>query len=82
MSDNMIEPPNVIHLVDHYIDQEVRDAERYENRTPLDDSGAWSLHQLARDIYALGVADGAEQARARAGSQRQRERNAAKEGDR
>ncbi len=74
----MIEPPEVIRVVENYVDEELRDTARYTNRTPLDSSGVWGLHQVARDIYALGVRDGASQERARSSGIRQRERDAAK----
>lgn len=73
MTDNHIEPTEVIQLVEHYVDRELRDAEQYTNRTPLDESGVWSLHQLARDVYARGVQDGVRQEGERARRDRVRE---------
>lgn len=68
MVEHIIEPRAVVNLVDQFIDKELTDAEKYDSRTPLDDSGAWSLHRIAAQIYAMGYADGdmsaAEQARA------------------
>lgn len=68
MSDVRIEPPEVVQLVDGYVDKEHLDAEKYDNRTPLDDAGVWDLHQLAAEIYARGWRDGqnAETIRTRA----------------
>lgn len=76
--DNMkprIEPQVVIDLVEQYIDKELHDAEQYINRVPFDDSGCWSLHRLAADIYAHGYADGeqAQSVRGRREALRQRE---------
>jgi hypothetical protein len=48
----------ITQMVDDFIDREHCDAAKYTNRTPLDDSGAFSLHQLAADIYALGFSEG------------------------
>lgn len=73
MSENNIEPPPVIDLVERYVDRELRDVEQYSNRTPLDSSGVWSLHQLARDVYALGVGDGIAQEARRQSGQRNRD---------
>lgn len=76
MSDNAIEPLEVIQLVEHYVYVERRDAAQYTNREPFDTSGVWSLHQLARDIYASGVKDGAAQEAERSWRQRDRDREA------
>ena len=42
-----IEPREVIDLVESYIGNERHQSEKYENRSLLDDSGCWSLHELA-----------------------------------
>lgn len=70
-----IEPQPVIDLVEQYIDKELHDAEQYINRALFDDSGCWSLHRLAADIYAQGYADGeqAQGVRGRREALRQRE---------
>jgi hypothetical protein len=78
MSDNWIEPREVIDLVERYVSAELRAAKDYENRTPLDSSGVWSLHQLARDIYEQGVKDGITQEQMRDTRARQRELDAEK----
>lgn len=78
MTDNSIEPPEVIQAVEFYIEQELSDAAKYDNRAPFDESGIWSLHQLARDIYARGVDDGTRQEGERQRRQRCREREEAK----
>ncbi|MBE5453441.1 hypothetical protein E3G52_000305 [Mycobacteroides abscessus] len=72
-----IEPQPVIDLVEHYISDECRQSEQYDNREPLDESGCWSLHELAAQIYAKGYDDGerAEGERQRRQSFREREAN-------
>jgi hypothetical protein len=52
------EPRAIAEMVEEYATSEVRDAQKYTNRTPLDDSGVWSLHDLAARIYAMGHEDG------------------------
>lgn len=42
----------VVQMVEEYVYKELSDAEKYENRSPLDESGIWSLHALAAEIYA------------------------------
>lgn len=81
MNDNAIEPQQVIQLVEDYVRKELDSAERYENSTPLDSSGVWSLHQLARDVYALGVKDGTQQEAARGRGERQWERDRQREAE-
>lgn len=68
------EPFDVVQYVDMWIEDELRDAARFDNRQPLDESGCHSLHNLARKIYALGVHDGCVQQANRDKAQRQRER--------
>lgn len=60
-----IEPEPVAQLVETYVEDELRDAEKFTNRTPLDDSGVWSLHQLAAVIYAAAWNDATRAANAR-----------------
>ena len=48
-----IEPAEIVQLVEGYVGKELRDAEQYDNRTPLDSSGVYSLHLLAAEIYAV-----------------------------
>ncbi len=50
----VIEPIEVVNLVEEYVHKELHDADRYVNSEPLDESGIWSLHQLAGRIYAAG----------------------------
>lgn len=75
MGEPRILPSDMILEVEQYVTKELSDAAKYDNRTPLDDSGVWSLHQLAAQIYARGWADGefAEAERGRGERRRERE---------
>lgn len=64
------EPYEVVEMVERYVDKELDDARKFDNREPLDDSGVYSLHLLAAAIYAKGALDGE-----RAASERERRRN-------
>ena len=68
-------PPDVARTVETYVNGELADAKQYSNRTPLDESGVWSLHRLVAAAYARGFSDGAfvEAERARCQSRRDRE---------
>lgn len=72
-------PSALIEAVDRYVERELADAAKYENRQPLDESGIWALHTLAAKVYAVGWADGeaAEGERARNARSRVRERSQA-----
>lgn len=48
-----IEPQPVVEAVDEWVRKELADARKYDNRTLLDESGIYTLHALAADIYAL-----------------------------
>lgn len=74
-------PPNVPQLVDDYVLAEMEQEQRYSNRTPLDESGIFSLHQLTARIYACGYDDGAraEAEKSRATRVRENLRNEKKE---
>jgi hypothetical protein len=65
----VIEPASVVNLVEAYVYKELADTAKYDNRTPLDESGIFSLHRLTADVYALGFADG-EQSEAVRGRER------------
>ena len=69
-------PRSLIEAVDRYVERELDDAAKYDNKHPLDEDGIWSLHTLAAKIYAVGWGDGeaAERERMRAERARQRER--------
>lgn len=74
-----VEPLAVAQDVESYVDGEHRDAAKYSNRELLDDSGVYSLHELAARIYQRGFNDG----RAVEGWKRNEQRNrirAAQEG--
>lgn len=72
-----IVPTAVIDVVESYVHSELDDAQRYENRQPLDESGVWSLHRLAAEIYELGWGDGERAESRRNDGARQRERQLA-----
>jgi hypothetical protein len=76
MAEYSIEPREVAEAVERYVERELADAAKYENRTPLDDSGVWSLHRLAASVFALGFESGEQVAEVRARGQRDRERAA------
>lgn len=71
-------PIAVVEAVDSYIDDEFRDAAKFSNRELLDDSGAYSLHGIAAEIYARGYQDGRMAERQRANGERRRERDRAR----
>lgn len=70
-------PPDVVARVDAYVENELRNAAKYENSDPLDESGVWSLHQLAAEVYALGWMNGAGAQALREQARRLRERQRA-----
>lgn len=53
-----VEPKAIADLIESFINDEHEDARKYSNRTLLDSSSAWTLHQLAADIYAAGFEEG------------------------
>lgn len=53
-----IEPTYIVDLVEAYVHKELTDSGEYSNRRPLDESGVFSLHRLAAEIYAGGYQDG------------------------
>jgi hypothetical protein len=72
MATEPVEPLEVAERVERYVDRELTDARKYDNRAPLDDSGVWSLHRLAAEIYALGFDAGEMVAGIRHRGERQR----------
>ena len=66
MTAHHIEPRTIVDLVEDYIRRELAEVEKYSNRTPLDDSGIYSLHRLAAAIYAEGFQAGEQAAEIRA----------------
>ncbi len=76
-TEHPVEPREVAERVERYVNRELHDARQYENRSALDDSGVWSLHRLAAEIYALGFAAGGDVERIRADGDQERRREAA-----
>lgn len=72
-----IEPREVVAAVEAYVSSELSDASRYTNRSLLDESGVWSLHRLAADVYALGWEAGERAQAERDNQQRRRDRERA-----
>lgn len=72
-----VEPKRIVELVEGFVNDEHDDDRKYTNRTPLDESGVWTLHQLAAEIYALGFQDGVRAEEARQRGKRERKFNAA-----
>lgn len=70
-TDRPIEPLAVAQDVEFYVEGEHRDAAKYSNRDLLDESGVYSLHELAARIYQRGFNDG----RAVEGWKRNEQRN-------
>lgn len=79
MTDTIPVPATVVQQVEEYVYKELSDAEKYDNSSPLDESGIWSLHRLAARIYAAGFDAGerveAERSRAAANRRRDAEAN-------
>ncbi|NIL77638.1 hypothetical protein [Rhodococcus sp. B10] len=69
-----VEPNEVVQLVEEYVDNERRSADKFDNKTALDESGISDLHRLAARIYALGHSDGTCVANERHNRRRSRER--------
>lgn len=69
---SIVEPKAIADLVEYFVNDEHGNAEKYINRTPLDESGVWSLHQLAAKIYAAGFEEGTRTEGARWQGSRQR----------
>lgn len=73
-TEHRIVTPDVVDMVDLYVEGELSDAAKYSNSTPLDESGIWSLHRLAAEIYARGFAAGEQVEAKRNNAVRLRER--------
>ncbi|ORI13454.1 hypothetical protein [Rhodococcus sp. 1168] len=71
-----IEPNDVVRLIEEYIEDEHVSAEKWENRTPLDEAGISHLHSVAAEVYALGFHGGTCVANERNNRRRDRERAA------
>ena len=75
-----VEPEAIVALVEAFVNDEHEDDRKYTNRTPLDESGVWSLHQLAAAIYAAGFDAGTRTEEARGRGKRQRKSDADRRG--
>lgn len=75
-----IEPNEVVHLIEEFIDDERRAAEKSEHRTVLDEEGIQRLHSVAAKVYALGFYDGTCVANERHNRRRGRDRENAQAG--
>lgn len=64
MRDSIV-TPDVVNLVDDYVRTETGQAQKYDNRSPFDESGIFSLHLLAATIFAKGYELGQLSAEAR-----------------
>ena len=73
---SVVEPKVIADLVEAFVNDEHDDVRKYTNRTPLDESSVWTLHQLAAEIYGLGFLDGARTEEARQQGRRQRKSDA------
>jgi hypothetical protein len=75
----VIEPKAIAELVEDYVSDEYADVRKFDNRALLDESGIWTLHQMAADIYAAGFRDGAFTEETCDRGKRQRKFDAARE---
>lgn len=77
-----VEPRDVVDMVERYVDKAHRDAAKYSNSELLDDSGVWSLHKLAAEIYAAGYRDGETAESVKQNSARLRKKDLESQGER
>jgi hypothetical protein len=75
-NDRPVEPLDVAQEVERFVYDEFRDAAKYSNREPLDESGVYSLHELAARIYQRGFNDGRQVEGWKRNEQRQRVKDA------
>jgi hypothetical protein len=71
-----IETEDVAYIVEGYVDTELSNAAKFDNCTPLDESGIYNLHLLAAQVYALGFDAGERVADARRRGRESRQRQA------
>lgn len=76
-TDHRYVPTNIVDDLEAFVEKELRDAEQYSNREPLDESGVYSLYRLAARIYAAGFEDGERITQRRESSARLRRKEAA-----
>lgn len=69
----------VVQAVNEYVESELADEVKYDNRRPLDESGVSGLHALAAQIYALGYDAGVRVEQERNWGSRRRERETRRE---
>lgn len=55
-----IEPAEIVQLIEDYVDEQYRGAEKYSSVELLDESGVYALHTLAAKIYELGFMEGCQ----------------------
>jgi hypothetical protein len=72
-TEHTVVPLEVAEAVERYVDRELADFRKFDNRAPFDGSGVWSLHRLAAHVYALGFDAGEGVAEIRARGERARE---------
>lgn len=75
-----VEPQEVAELVERYVETELSNAAKFDNCTPLDESGIYSLHRLGAELYALGHESGERVADARNRGRDNRKRDEADHG--
>lgn len=75
MRDSIV-TPDVVQQVDEYIRSETVQVQKYDNRAPFDESGIFSLHLLAAQIFAKGYELGQSTAEERHRGEYQRRRDA------
>lgn len=70
-------PVQLVQEVERYVESELADADRYDNRQPLDEAGVWRLHTLGAEVYGRGWEDGERAQAERENGQRRRDRERA-----
>lgn len=58
MAEVPVEPFEVAQLVERYVSDAHRSAEKYSNSSPLDENGVFVLHRLAAQVYARVFQEG------------------------
>jgi hypothetical protein len=58
VTESRIVTPDIVFQIDNWVSKQLDDAKQYENSEPLDESGIYSLHLLAAQIYAAGFQAG------------------------
>ena len=81
MSEVSIEPLEVVRDVEMWVERELQDLRKYQNREPMDEGAIYGIHRLAADAYARGYKDGRNAEIARWDGERRRMRDAQKNGE-